>query len=51
MTADLLALDDWLRSHGVEVIAMESTGVISPLLANIAGRLFGRIDTVASRRL
>src|SRR6266699_5752231 len=27
MTADLLALDDWLRSHRVEVIAMESTGV------------------------
>src|SRR5437588_2556801 len=27
MTADLLALDDWLRSHDVEVIAMESTGV------------------------
>jgi transposase len=27
MTADLLALDDWLRSHEVEVIAMESTGV------------------------
>src|SRR5260221_10175012 len=27
MTADLLALDDWLRQHRVEVIAMESTGV------------------------
>jgi transposase len=27
MTADVLALDDWLRSHRVEVIAMESTGV------------------------
>ena len=27
MTADLLALDDWLRSQGIEVIAMESTGV------------------------
>jgi transposase len=27
MTADLLALDEWLRSHRVEVIAMESTGV------------------------
>jgi len=27
MTADLLALDDWLRIHRVEVIAMESTGV------------------------
>ncbi len=28
MTADLLALDDWLRSHDIEVIAMESTGVL-----------------------
>jgi hypothetical protein len=27
MTADLLALDDWLRSQRIEVIAMESTGV------------------------
>jgi hypothetical protein len=27
MTADLLALDDWLRNHGIQVIAMESTGV------------------------
>jgi len=27
MTADLLALDDWLESHDIEVIAMESTGV------------------------
>jgi transposase len=27
MTTDLLALDDWLRSLKVEVIAMESTGV------------------------
>jgi len=27
MTADLLALDDWLRSHDIKVIAMESTGV------------------------
>jgi transposase len=27
MTADLLALDDWLRMHEVEVIAIESTGV------------------------
>ena len=27
MTADLLALDDWLRRHKVEVVAMESTGV------------------------
>ena len=27
MTADLLALDDWLRSQDIKVIAMESTGV------------------------
>ncbi|HEY7359032.1 MAG TPA: IS110 family transposase [Ktedonobacterales bacterium] len=27
MTSDLLALDDWLRAQGVEVVAMESTGV------------------------
>jgi transposase len=27
MTVDLLALDDWLQSHQIEVIAMESTGV------------------------
>jgi transposase len=27
MTATLLALDDWLRTHDVKVIAMESTGV------------------------
>jgi transposase len=27
MTADLLALDDWLRRHRVEVVAIESTGV------------------------
>ena len=30
MTADLLALDDWLRSHDIKVIAMESTGVFTP---------------------
>jgi transposase len=27
MTRDLLALDDWLASHHVEVVAMESTGI------------------------
>jgi transposase len=27
MTVDLITLDDWLRVYGVEVIAMESTGV------------------------
>ena len=30
MTADLLALNDWLRIHQVEVVAMESTGVFTP---------------------
>jgi transposase len=30
MTADLLALDDWLRTHDVKVVAMESTGVYTP---------------------
>jgi transposase len=28
MTADLLALDDWLRLHEVTHVAMESTGVL-----------------------
>jgi len=27
MTSDLLALDDWLRAHHVEIVAMESTGI------------------------
>lgn len=27
MTADLLALDDWLRQRQIEVIALESTGI------------------------
>jgi len=27
MTADLLALDEWLRGLGVECVALESTGV------------------------
>jgi len=35
MTADLLALDDWLRSHRVEVVAMESTGVFWRPVFNI----------------
>jgi hypothetical protein len=30
MTVDLLALDDWLRQHQIEVIALESTGVYTP---------------------
>ena len=27
MTVDLLALSDWLDTHGVRVVALESTGV------------------------
>jgi transposase len=27
MTTDLLALDDWLKQQGIDVIALESTGV------------------------
>jgi transposase len=27
MTSDLLALDDWLRAHHVEIVAMEATGI------------------------
>jgi transposase len=30
MTPDLLALADWLETHQVKVIAMESTGVFTP---------------------
>ena len=29
MTADLLALGDWLDFHGVTHVAMESTGVLT----------------------
>ena len=35
MTADLLALDDWLTGHGVTQIAMESTGVYWRPIFNI----------------
>ena len=41
MTADLLALSDWLDSHGVTQIAMESTGVYWKPIFNLleaAGR-------------
>jgi transposase len=27
MTSDLLALDDWLRAHRVQIVAMEATGI------------------------
>jgi RNA-directed DNA polymerase len=52
------AVKGWLKAGVLEGEVFTPTevgtpqgGVISPLLANIAGRLFGRIDTVASRRL
>jgi hypothetical protein len=35
MTVDLLALDDWLGSHQVEVISMESTGVFRRPVFNL----------------
>jgi transposase len=35
MTADLLALNDWLSSHHIEVIALESTGVFWHLVFNL----------------
>jgi len=35
MTGDLLVLDDWLSSYGIEVIAMESTGVFWRPLFNL----------------
>lgn len=35
MTADLLALDDWLKQQGIEVIALESTGIYWHPIYNI----------------
>ena len=35
MTADLLALDDWLKQQSIEVIALESTGVYWHPIYNI----------------
>ena len=42
MTADLLALSDWLGALGVTQIAMESSGVYTArtILPTIAGRGF-----------
>jgi hypothetical protein len=38
MTADLLALGDWLTFHGVTHVAMESTGVrLPPRLQRLGG--------------
>ena len=51
------AIRAWLKAGILEGTVFTPTevgtpqgGVISPLLANIAGRLFGRISTVASMR-
>lgn len=40
MTSDLFALDDWLRAHRVEIVAMEATGIYWHPVFNIleAGR-------------
>jgi RNA-directed DNA polymerase len=50
-------IKQWLKAGYVEHGTFHATeqgtpqgGVISPLLANIAGRLFGRMGTVASMR-
>jgi len=40
MTADLLALSDWLTGHGVTHVAMESTGVYWKPVFNILGGRF-----------
>ena len=41
MTAELLALDEWLRGQQVEHIAMESTGVYTPpTMLPIVGGIF-----------
>jgi RNA-directed DNA polymerase len=50
-------IKQWLKAGYVDKKVFHETksgtpqgGVISPLLANIAGRLFGRMGTVASMR-
>jgi transposase len=43
MTRDLLALSDWLASHGVTHVAMESTGVYWKPVFNILG---GRVEVI-----
>jgi transposase len=43
MTADLLALSDWLAGHGVTHVAMESTGVYWKPVFNILERQVGVI--------
>jgi transposase len=43
MTRDLLTLSDWLASHGVTHVAMESTGVYWKPVFNI---LAGRVEVI-----
>jgi transposase len=57
MTADLLALADWLDAHGVRHVAMESTGVYwKPIFNLLEGRFdvmlvnAGRIKQVPGRK-
>lgn len=57
MTADLLALADWLDSHGVRHVAMESTGVYwKPIFNRLEGRFevilvnAGRLKQVPGRK-
>ena len=57
MTADLLALADWLDAHGVRHVAMESTGVYwKPIFNLLEGRFevmlvnAGRLKQVPGRK-
>jgi len=57
MTADLLALADWLDAHGVREVAMESTGVYwKPIFHILEGRFdvmlvnAGRLKQVPGRK-
>src|SRR6478609_1880961 len=57
MTADLLALADWLDAHGVREVAMESTGVYwKPIFHVLEGRFdlmlvnAGRLKQVPGRK-
>jgi transposase len=46
MTADLLTLSDWLTSHGVTHVAMESTGEYWKPVFNILEGNFDNLCTV-----
>ena len=39
MTADLLELAAWLKRHGIQQVAMESTGVYFALSSALIGRV------------